>query len=81
MSTYDVSERLGQLGRLIHPSGITKIENGSRKVDVDDLAALASVFEVSPADLLQPSCKTCYGATLQGFTCDTCGRSASNATP
>lgn len=50
----ELSARLEQLGRPILPSGITKIEQGARRVDVDDLAALAEAFDVSPYRLLLP---------------------------
>jgi hypothetical protein len=41
-------------GHPILPSGITKIENGDRGVDVGDLVALASVLSVNPNRLLLP---------------------------
>ena len=41
-----------KLGRPILPSGITKIEQGKRRVDVDDLVALAVALEVTPTRLL-----------------------------
>lgn len=40
------------MGRPIAASGITKIEQGTRRVDVDDLVALALAFDVSPNRLL-----------------------------
>ncbi|SFF44476.1 Helix-turn-helix domain-containing protein [Actinoplanes philippinensis] len=49
-----LSTRLGEIGRPILPSGITKIEDGTRRVDVGDLVALAEVLGVSPATLLMP---------------------------
>lgn len=54
MSTTELSKRLGDLGRPIQPTGITKIEKGERKVDADDLAALALVFRVNVSALLLP---------------------------
>lgn len=51
----ELSARLEALGRPILPSGITKIEQGSRRVDVDDLVALAQALEVSPMRLLLPA--------------------------
>jgi transcriptional regulator with XRE-family HTH domain len=52
MSVRDLSRRLTELGRPILPSGITKIEQGARRVDVDDLNALAAALGVSPTRLL-----------------------------
>lgn len=48
----ELSARLSKLGRPILPSGITKIEQGSRRVDVDDLVALAVALKVTPTRLL-----------------------------
>lgn len=48
----ELSARLAKLGRPILPSGITKIEQGSRRVDVDDLVALAAALKVTPTRLL-----------------------------
>lgn len=41
-------------GRPIPATGITRIENGARTVDVDDLFTLAVVLKVSPLSLLLP---------------------------
>ncbi|WP_202551059.1 helix-turn-helix transcriptional regulator [Streptomyces sp. SID8352] len=48
----ELSARLGKLGRPILPSGITKIEQGKRRVDVDDLVALSVALQVTPTRLL-----------------------------
>ncbi len=48
----ELSKQLKELGRPILPSGITKIETGERRVDVDDLMALALVLGVTPNRLL-----------------------------
>lgn len=48
----ELSRRLSKLGRPILPSGITKIEQGQRRIDVDDLMALAVALEVTPTRLL-----------------------------
>jgi transcriptional regulator with XRE-family HTH domain len=50
-----LSERLKAVGRPILPSGLSKIELGERRADVDDLVALAIALEVSPAALLMPN--------------------------
>jgi 8-oxo-dGTP diphosphatase len=53
--TYkDLSDRLGQLGRPIPTLGLSRIEKGNRRVDADDLIALAVALDVSPAELLLP---------------------------
>jgi len=54
ISGPELSARLKALDRPIPPLGIHRIENGSRRVDVDDLMALAVALEVSPATLLMP---------------------------
>jgi transcriptional regulator with XRE-family HTH domain len=48
----ELSARLAKVGRPILPSGVTKIEQGSRRVDADDLVALALVLDVTPNRLL-----------------------------
>lgn len=55
LSLSDVSERLAAVGHKLSPSGLSKIENTERRVDVDDLMALASVLDVSPLGLLLPT--------------------------
>lgn len=50
----DLSRKLAQYGREIPPLGLRRIESGERRVDVDDLAALAVALNVSPLALLLP---------------------------
>jgi transcriptional regulator with XRE-family HTH domain len=52
MSLRDLSAALGDVGRPILPSGIIKIENGTRRVDADDLVALALTLGVTPNRLM-----------------------------
>ena len=53
--TYrELSERLSQLGRPIPTLGLSRIERGERRVDVDDLMALAIALGVNPIALLIP---------------------------
>jgi transcriptional regulator with XRE-family HTH domain len=54
MSTAALSARLTELGQPIQDTGITKIEKGDRRVDVDDLVALAVALGVTPNALLMP---------------------------
>lgn len=49
-----LSERLAAIGRPMSPSVISKIEQGDRRVDVDDLIALAVALDVYVAGLLLP---------------------------
>lgn len=73
--TYvELSERLAGAGRDIPVLGLRRIERGERRVDVDDLIAIASVFGVRPELLWAPAgdCDTCHGAPPPGFICAAC---------
>lgn len=50
----ELSRILDGLGRPIPALGLRRIEAGERRVDVDDLVALALALEVSPLRLLLP---------------------------
>jgi hypothetical protein len=52
VTVRELSGWLSKLGRPILPSGITKIEQGSRGVDADDLVALSLALGCSPNRLL-----------------------------
>ncbi|WP_298229627.1 helix-turn-helix transcriptional regulator [Gryllotalpicola sp.] len=54
LDVRSLSARIKAAGRAISPSAISKIENGDRRVDVDDLAVLAFALSTTPADLLTP---------------------------
>lgn len=54
VSRQKLAERMEALGRKIVPSGIEKIERQTRRVDVDDLVALALALDVTPNALLLP---------------------------
>ncbi|MFI5883412.1 helix-turn-helix domain-containing protein [Streptomyces sp. NPDC051554] len=49
-----LSERLAAIGRPMSPSVISKIEQGDRRIDVDDLVALAVALQVYVGGLLLP---------------------------
>lgn len=55
LSYRELSERLEQLGRPIPTLGLSRIENGARRVDADDLVALALALGVNPDRLLLPA--------------------------
>lgn len=57
LSTRQLSARLAELGRKIPASGITRMELGERRVDVDDLAVLAAALKVEPSQLMLPPSK------------------------
>lgn len=63
MDVRTAAKRMTDAGRKIAPSGISKIENGDRRVDVDDLTALAYVLSTTPATLLTPPAQS---VTLTG---------------
>jgi transcriptional regulator with XRE-family HTH domain len=52
LSLQALSDRMVEVGRPILPSGLSKIESGDRRVDVDDLVALAEAMWATPDDLL-----------------------------
>ncbi|AYL34822.1 helix-turn-helix domain-containing protein [Streptomyces sp. PDY-4] len=54
LTTRQLSGILERAGRSIPASGITRMEKGERVVTVDELAALAVAFGVSPTALLLP---------------------------
>nr|WP_162951357.1 helix-turn-helix transcriptional regulator [Mycobacterium paragordonae] len=54
ISGPELSSRLDNLHRPIPPLGIHRIESGQRRVDVDDLVAIALALDVSPVSLLMP---------------------------
>jgi len=49
-----LARELTRLGRDIPSLGLSRIESGERRVDTDDLTALAVAFGVSPITLLMP---------------------------
>lgn len=54
ISLRDLSQRLEQLGHPVLPSGLSKLETGDRRADVDDLIAIAVALDISPNRLLLP---------------------------
>ncbi|MFC8423960.1 helix-turn-helix domain-containing protein [Streptomyces sp. NPDC057236] len=81
-SYREVEERVARAGRVIPALELSAIDAGERRVDVDDLVALAAVFGLSIEGLLQPpaDCDTCHGAPPTGFMCMECETSGLPAT-
>jgi transcriptional regulator with XRE-family HTH domain len=50
----ELAARLDRLGRPIPLLGLRKLETYERRIDADDLVALAAALQVSPATLLTP---------------------------
>ncbi|MER5715735.1 hypothetical protein [Streptomyces sp. NPDC002132] len=70
----EVEEHLAQAGHVIPALALSAIDAGERHVNVDDLVALAAVFDVGVEELLHPpaDCETCHGAPPAGFMCLEC---------
>jgi len=54
MDLRTFSERVKETGRAMSTSALSKIENGDRRVDVDDLTVFAYILQTTPAALLAP---------------------------
>lgn len=54
MTQTDLALAMAEAGRPIIKSGVNKLEQGKRRVDADDLMALALALDVSPLRLLLP---------------------------
>ncbi len=54
LSQQQLVARLAELGRPMAQTGLSRLEEGKRRIDVDDLVALAIALNVSPSRLLLP---------------------------
>jgi transcriptional regulator with XRE-family HTH domain len=54
-SYAELSRRLERAGRRIAPLGVRQIEEGTRRVDVDELGALCQALGINVLELLVPS--------------------------
>lgn len=54
LSTYELSDQMASTGTRISASSITQAELGARRVDADDLVALAAALGCSPNRLIMP---------------------------
>lgn len=77
ISQGDLSRLMGEAGWPMLASGVGRIEQGLRRVDVDDLVVLARILGVRPEELLAPVepeiCANCDNDPPTGFTCQACG--------
>jgi len=69
-----LSTKLGEVGRPLTHSAVDQIEKGTRRVDVDDLMALAAALDVSPATLLMPVGDEGQEVTVTGHSGKLTGR-------
>ncbi|MBF4163976.1 helix-turn-helix domain-containing protein [Nocardioides acrostichi] len=54
MDLRTFAEQVKEAGRAMSASALSKIENGDRRVDVDDLTVFAYVLRTTPAALITP---------------------------
>lgn len=75
LSLRALAEETTRTGRPVSVDALNKIELGVRRIDVDDLFAIARAFNISPAVLLEPpeGCTVCEGEPPTGFQCRSCG--------
>lgn len=74
MSQAQLANQMTKVGRPMLDTAVSKMERGTRRIDVDDLVALAAAFGIRPEQLLVPwKCETCNGEPPRGFTCQGCG--------
>jgi transcriptional regulator with XRE-family HTH domain len=77
LATEALAERLGWTPAVISniECGRTKAGSRTRRVTVDELAALANAFGIAdPWSLTKRSeCGACNGVPPAGFSCNTCG--------
>lgn len=54
LTLRDLAERLAENGRPLAHNTLSEIERGARRVDVDDLFAIAVALDIAPSALLMP---------------------------
>ncbi|MFT3661744.1 MAG: helix-turn-helix transcriptional regulator [Gordonia sp. (in: high G+C Gram-positive bacteria)] len=60
LSQTQLADRVTACGRRMTRQALSDIETGRRRVDVDDLVALALALDVSPATLMMPDVRRAY---------------------
>lgn len=69
-SLADLSQAMTNVGRPIAATGLHRMEQGRRRVDVDDLVALAAALDVAPMSLMMPFTATGTVALTDTLTVD-----------
>lgn len=54
LTAAEVADRTSHAPRPLGRSAVSELERGARRIDIDDLFALALALEVSPLDILRP---------------------------
>lgn len=83
ISRAELISRVQSVGRRLDFLALRRIEHGERRVDVDDLAAIATALGTTAAQLLRPptECTMCHGTPPSGFACNDCGAGAPTPEP
>ncbi|MFF6790786.1 transcriptional regulator with XRE-family HTH domain [Streptomyces filamentosus] len=64
-STTTLSERLNEAGYEMNPSGVWRIENGKRRINLDEAIGFAEVFGVSLSNLVGPPALAAAGRAME----------------
>lgn len=70
-TTDRLASEANMLGCPIRQNAITKIEGGSRRITVDELAMFAAALGIEPVQLL--ACEHCHGTPAPWTACLACG--------
>ncbi|MFE3329018.1 helix-turn-helix domain-containing protein [Streptomyces sp. NPDC059176] len=63
-STTSLSDRLNHNGYRINPSAVWRIENGKRRIHLDEAIGFADLFGIPLAELISPPALTSQAAEL-----------------
>lgn len=72
LSLAELAERLSSQGTPMLKSTLSKVENFDRRVDIDDLFAIAEALNCTATHLLAERCETCLDDPPRGLKCLTC---------
>ncbi|WP_262015647.1 helix-turn-helix domain-containing protein [Micromonospora sp. Mcm103] len=75
MTYTEMVKRLTDIGHPLPILALRRIERGERRVDVDELVAIARVLDAEPWNLTEPArCDACLGSPPPGYRCLSCGK-------
>ncbi|MFJ6408163.1 helix-turn-helix domain-containing protein [Streptomyces hydrogenans] len=64
-STTTLSDRLNEAGYEMNPSGVWRIENGKRRINLDEAIGFAEIFGVSLSNLVGPPGLAAAGRAME----------------